>query len=176
MNLTKCENGHFFDDEKFLSCPHCANQMAGANVNDLLGKEQKEISTAIPQPQNLSGYQQLVRGKTVGWLVCIEGTMLGESFVLREGDNYIGRAANMDIALLYEPSVSREKHAIISYDSSRNCCVLYSPEHKDQTFCNAKKVKTKKSLKNRDLITFGDASFLFIPLCNSSFSWSTITK
>lgn len=176
MSQIKCEKGHTYDAEKFLSCPHCANQMAGVSVEDILGQNQNRISTAIPTPATLSNYRKLVSGKTVGWLVCIEGTMVGESFVLREGDNYIGRAANMDIALLYEATVSREKHAIITYDSARNVCVLYSPEHADQTFCNDKKVKTKKTLKNRDMLTFGESSFLYIPFCNTSFSWNNKYK
>lgn len=176
MKLIKCENGHFYDSEKFLSCPHCANQMASVNVEDILGKNQNQINTAIPQAQSIQNYQKIAHGKTVGWLVCIDGTMLGESFVLREGDNFIGRAANMDIALIYEPTVSRENHAVITYDSSLNSYILYSLEHQDQTFCNNKKLKSRKSLKNRDTVTFGDCSFLFIAFCNASFRWSTETK
>ena len=30
MNLKRCENGHFYDADKFASCPHCA-QPAGGN-------------------------------------------------------------------------------------------------------------------------------------------------
>ena len=29
MNLCRCENGHFYDREKFMTCPHCANGLAG---------------------------------------------------------------------------------------------------------------------------------------------------
>ena len=24
MNLKRCDNGHFYDGDKFQSCPHCA--------------------------------------------------------------------------------------------------------------------------------------------------------
>lgn len=176
MKLIKCENEHFYDSEKFLSCPHCANQVAQTNVEDIWGKHQKQIITAIPQSNTVQNYPKIAHGKTVGWLVCIEGNMLGESFVLREGDNFIGRAANMDIALIYEPTVSRESHAIITYDSSNNSFTLYSLEHQEQTFCNNKKLKSKKILKNRDTITLGNCTFLFIAFCNASFRWSTETK
>ncbi len=171
MDLIKCENNHFYDSEKFISCPHCANQIAGVAVNDIMGTEQNQVATAIPSSGQHATFN--TNGNTVGWLVCVEGSMRGESFVLREGDNYIGRAANMDIALLYEPTVSREKHAIISYDSAKNACILYSPEHHDQTFCNNKEVKTKRTLKNRDFISLGECSFLFIAFCNASFRWTT---
>lgn len=33
MNLSRCENGHFFDKEKYTTCPHCAG---GASADDSL--------------------------------------------------------------------------------------------------------------------------------------------
>lgn len=172
MNLIKCENNHFYDSDKFLSCPHCANVAAGVTVPDILGQNQNKIRTAIPQAQDIKE-QQLSHGKTTGWLVCIEGEMLGESFVLREGENFIGRSASMDIALLYEPTVSREKHAVIFYNDKKNTFTLYSPGHSDQTFCNNKRIKEKQPIKNRDIITLGSCSLIFISFCNASFVWSS---
>lgn len=174
MKLIKCENNHYFDSDKFISCPHCANQAINAEVSDILGMNQRQINTAVSHSQYRKEYRNVAMGKTVGWLVCIEGTMIGESFVLREGDNYIGRAENMDIPLLYESTVSREKHAVITYDPIQNSCVLYSQKHSDQTLCNRKNIKVKRTLKNRDVITLGDCSLLFVPLCNASFRWSKI--
>lgn len=36
MNLTRCENGHFYDGEKYPRCPHCSGDGAGTGnvVND----------------------------------------------------------------------------------------------------------------------------------------------
>ena len=164
MNLIKCENGHFFDKEKFLSCPHCSNEQAGIKPEHLLGQNQHDIDTAIP-------YDNMpVQRKTVGWLVCISGTVSGESFCLREGENHIGRAANMDIALLYEPTISRKTHAVITYKPEQNSCILY-PKNSAQTFCNGRVVKTKRPLKNRDVITLGTCTLVFIAFCDKVFSW-----
>lgn len=171
MNLIKCANEHFYDADKFLFCPHCANQITGANDNTDADRNQGQISTKPPDSQNINPVREDILGRTVGWLVCIEGVIPGESFTLREGSNYIGRAANMDVCLLYEPTVSREKHAVITYDPTDNCCLLSSPEHPDRTFCNGKTVTTKKVLKDRDFITLGECSLLFIALCDSSFRW-----
>ena len=33
MNLVKCQNGHFFDKNRFESCPHC---IPGSNQNDFI--------------------------------------------------------------------------------------------------------------------------------------------
>lgn len=176
MNLIKCEHEHFYDADKFLSCPHCSNQIAG--TSDQTGTDQKQgkISTKPPDTQNGEPVRKEFLGKTVGWLVCVEGCVPGESFTLREGNNYIGRAPHMDVGLIYEPTVSREKHAIITYDPARNSFSLSSPEHSDRTFCNGKAVSAKKVLKNRDLITLGDCSLLFVALCNSSFHWPEQTS
>ena len=169
MNLLKCENGHFWDAEKFLSCPHCSNEHAGINEKKLLGQDQYNINTEIPQPTGSPDYK-LPNRKTVGWLVCISGTVLGESFCLREGENHIGRAANMDIALIHEPTVSRKTHAIIIYESEKHSCILY-PQKDSQTLCNDRTVKAKRTLKNQDVLTFGTCTFVFIAFCDNVFSW-----
>jgi len=173
MNLIKCENGHFFDAEKFLSCPHCSNEQAGIKAENLLGQNQHDIDTAsqpVNRPDNTIAHR-----KTVGWLVCISGTVLGESFCLREGENHIGRAANMDIALLYEPTISRKSHAVITYKPEQNACVL-SPQNSTRTFCNDRAVKTKKTLKNRDIITLGTCTLVYIAFCGTAFSWNEIEQ
>lgn len=171
MKLTKCEQNHFFDADKFLSCPHCANQQAGISDDHLMGQEQAHVITAIPSTQNISSYHQVSSRKTTGWLVCINGSMVGESFVLREGENHIGRAGNMDVPLVYEPSVSKENHAIISYDSEENCFLLISTSKENRTLCNNKPLKNKRKLKKHDIITLGNCLFMFIPFCSTSFSW-----
>lgn len=37
MNLTRCNHGHFYDMDKFESCPHCKNNGAGAAVEATVG-------------------------------------------------------------------------------------------------------------------------------------------
>lgn len=171
MNLIKCDNEHFYDADKFVFCPHCANQITGTCTPAGASANQGQISTKPPDPQDGGKFREDIAGRTVGWLVCVDGTVPGESFTIREGYNYIGRAANMDICLLYEPTVSRDKHAVILFDPIDNSCVLSSPEHSDRTFCNDRSVTAKKVLKDRDIITLGDCSLLFVSLCDSSFRW-----
>lgn len=171
MNLIKCENNHYYDSEKFLSCPHCANRVAEPDTIDILGTNQHRILTDPPDAHAESAITSEILGRTVGWLVCINGNMTGESFILREGDNTIGRAANMDISLPYEPTVSRDRHAIISYDSLRNSFVLHSPEHMEHVLCNNKNIQNRRTLKDHDVITLGDCSLLFVALCDAHFRW-----
>ena len=176
MKMIKCENNHVFDSDKFISCPHCANQQAGVSIENILGHNQSHVPTEIPTEKNLQANRQLTLSKTVGWLVCIHGSMIGESFVLREGDNHIGRAANMDIALIYEPSVSRENHAIISYQSAEHTFLLFSSNSQGKVLCNNKSIKRQKRLKSRDIITLGNCLLMFVPFCNATFSWSSLEE
>lgn len=184
MKLVKCEKGHAYDAEKFLSCPHCVNCIAEPEVKDIMGKEQEKVPT-IPSggagmapdaggsvcQDGVPEYRRKVLGKTVGWLVCINGGMTGESFILREGDNCIGRADYMDVALTCEPTVSRNRHAIITYDPVRNSFLLHSPENMEQILLNDKSMKKPKTLKPHDVITLGDCSLLFVALCGAGFRW-----
>lgn len=41
MNLQKCENGHFYDADKYQTCPHCQQ------LND----DQKTIGMTVPNDQ-----------------------------------------------------------------------------------------------------------------------------
>lgn len=168
MKLIQCENNHYYSD-KLFSCPYCAKEKANVIVEDASGKKQQQIDTFIFSRRDMSNRQS--GRKTVGWLVCIEGEMMGESFDLREGENLIGRAAHMDVALLYESTVSREGHAAICYDKDKNNYYIYSFESEGKIYCNNRQVKSRKAIRDRDIITLGDCSLMFVAFCDSSFTW-----
>ncbi len=177
MNLIKCENNHYFDIDKFNACPHCANQVAQSNTIDIMAKDQGNINTSNKVTKNTSTntLSLLEHRLVVGWLVCTQGNMRGKSFCLYEGFNYIGRAANMDVALTQEPNVSRECHAQVIYDKDSNrFSLLVTEEHIDTTAYNHTKLKADKpkQLKARDSIQIGDCDLTFIPFCGKQFTWS----
>ncbi len=173
MHLSKCPKNHYYNADKFPSCPHCANLEAGISEKDLIGANQSRIPTVIPlQAANASAF----RGKTTGWLTCIDGHMLGESFSLREGENYIGRSANMDVALLQETTVSRDNHCIILFDNAQNSFHITITDQEKAVFLNKKRIHTSTQLKHHDVITLGDCSLLFIPLCDNHFQWPDIVS
>ena len=61
--------------------------------------------------------QEPVLGEpVVGWLVCTKGRYFGQSFALKSGRNFIGRSDSMDVILKGEPSVSRDRHAVVVYE------------------------------------------------------------
>lgn len=179
MNLIKCEHEHYYDSDKFDSCPHCANLVADVKVPNLLGTNQNKIDTVIPDQVILKDYQKIGHRRVAGWLVCIEGEMQGESFTLYEGINHIGRAPHMDVALFREPTVSRENHALITYQADTNCFSL-TVEPKAVAPVRYNKQQVKKSftqtMSARDILTLGECQLCFIPFCDEHFKWADNTE
>lgn len=171
MKLTKCKNNHYYDGNKFPSCPHCINQKAAPRFSGILGLQQKKIPTKSPLLSEEIHYPALSQNNTVGWLVCLSGQMKGESFSLREGENRIGRSSNMDVSLFKEPSISRDTHAIISYSSDQNQFTLSAPNYSAALCCNGVPLKEPCFLSSKDQLQLGNCRLLFVPLCDETFNW-----
>lgn len=52
MNLKRCENGHFYDADKFASCPHCAQPAGGGASGPTVGMG-NESGGAVTVPGGL---------------------------------------------------------------------------------------------------------------------------
>ena len=62
MNLTRCEQGHYYDGEKYSSCPHCASgagmQMDSATeafYGDVGGTPTKPVSDVVTEAADMGG-------------------------------------------------------------------------------------------------------------------------
>lgn len=259
MNVVKCKNGHFFDGEKYASCPHCGesvdnNAAQQANTRDgdkkrfSWGKKEKSASenkqfeytgesvttileedispkteilhvedkpeTQKSEPEQLTAQSPLkaavqkasanTEGKTmsyfsaatsgasngatqkpqntatdpvVGWLVCIGGNHFGESFNIGAGKNSIGRNDENKIILDKDNKVSRSKHALITYEPKKRNFYLQPGDSSGLTYLNDDYIDESKKLGARDIIEIGDSKFIFVPLCDETFSWEDfITK
>lgn len=60
MNLKRCDNGHFYDGEKFQACPHCAAIGGDMNITMPYGEPQGAYPQAAPEPVTVAMYQQPV--------------------------------------------------------------------------------------------------------------------
>lgn len=112
----------------------------------------------------------------VGWIVCVKGEYIGESFNLKSGKNHIGRSLTMDVALAKERSVSREKHATILYEPNKMQFFLQPGDSSGLTYLNDDLLMAFGELKSGDKITLGDSSFVFVPLCGEKFTWDEYIK
>ena len=107
----------------------------------------------------------------VGWLVCISGEYFGQSFNLKIGQNFIGRALTMDVPLAKDTSVSRNKHAIVTYDPQNRVFFIGPGESSGMTYCNGNLLLAHQPLEAYDKIKLGKSEFVFIPCCGEQFSW-----
>lgn len=112
----------------------------------------------------------------VGWLVCVKGRHIGESFNILSARNSIGRNETNRIVLSKDSGVSREKHAWIVYEPKQKIFYLQPGESSGLTYLNDENIMVSKVLTARDRIELGESAFIFVPLCGDGFSWEDYIK
>jgi hypothetical protein len=184
MALKRCENGHYFDPLRHSSCPSCG-------VADLnLGKTRpvREAQPPAPPPAASADPPRAVASafsKTVplerrtmgvdpvvGWLVCIEGPDRGQDYRIRSERNFIGRGDAMDIRVERDETISREKHASVSFNPKNQQFKLHPGEGRGLVYLNGDDVAEATPMKDGDVIELGQTKLLFVPLCGPDFAWS----
>ena len=109
----------------------------------------------------------------VGWLVVIDGPGKGESRTLRVGANAIGRGAKSSVSLDFgDDTISRDRHAIITFDPRSNAFYLERGPVSNLVYLNDELVLSPIELVSGDTITLGRTIVKFIALCSEGFSWS----
>ena len=220
MNLTKCSNGHYYDADKYSTCPHCGKneqmdddvtvnmEQTGSFSGTMsdLHTENKTVASSAPAPQatpepaqqrktvslmdavnvaatpapadqdkTVSYYGgSMGTEPVVGWLVCVEGEMLGKAFELKDGKNFIGRSLNMDVILEGDPNVSRERHAIVTYEPKGRVFIAQPGESRELFYMNDQVVLMNMEMHNRDVLSIGRTKLMFIPLCGPDFAWEDV--
>ncbi len=192
MNLIRCESGHFYDAERFSECPFC-NQTRISTVVE--GEDGDNLYTqpltptdpidTVPDPdveefsKTVGIYDDLGAEDVepvVGWLVAISGNHLGQDFKLKTGRNFIGRSAEMDVALEKDNSISREKHAIILYEPKSNMFLVQPGDAKQLFYLNEKVVLEATKISAYDILSLGETNLLFIPCCSTKFNWESVKQ
>jgi hypothetical protein len=110
----------------------------------------------------------------VGWLVCTSGKDRGKDYRIHADNNYIGRNSGMDICISGDETISRENHAIISYDSREKLFYLAPGSGRAIIRHNNKPALMATELNAYDNIELGNTKLLFIPFCGEKFDWLDI--
>lgn len=198
MEMRKCENGHYYDASINNTCPYCNNQMGYASFSADTGKTmpvgamgidtgktlpvQPESGSTLPLDFNSSAVKD--EGKTiavikeemgldpvVGWLVCISGSEKGKDYRIHADNNFIGRSSKMDICIDGDDTISRDNHAIISYDTVDGIYYFSPGDGRSIVRYNGKAIFQTTELKSHDHIIIGKTELIFVPFCNEQFSW-----
>lgn len=125
----------------------------------------KEAGTVAPQKRSTS------LGMVVGWLVCIQGSHLGESFNIYAGRNAIGRQESNNIVIPDDNAISREKHLWIIYEPKKRSFFVQPGEGTGLAYLNDEPIMSTAPVQMKDCIEIGQSKFLLIPLCDEEFSW-----
>lgn len=191
MNLVKCSNGHFYDGSKFTECPRCAQTSVQETVplepartdfiatSAAMGSRMPTPFTGTPSDDAVTvGIFQKMIGvePVVGWLVCVKGEYFGESFKLRNGKNFIGRASDMDVILGMDKSVSRNRHACVIYEPKSRIFIAQPGESKELFYLNEDVVLNNMKMKANDVLQIGETRLMLVPCCNENFSWDDLVK
>lgn len=105
-----------------------------------------------------------------GWLVCVTGSERGKDYRLHTGKNFVGRSPSMDVVLVDDKKISRDKHCSVIYDPKGDMFYV-SAEGGNLVYLNGKMLETSESLEEDDRITIGDTSLIFIPFSRGKRKW-----
>ncbi len=184
VNMIRCPKGHYYDSSKYMNCPHCN---ADASMDETTAGVHIDIKPAFEgvDPDKTIGAKYFDFNNkdgnvstdnvensmvpVVGWLVCIEGDAAGKDFRLCAGKNYIGRAADNDIVLDSDRSVSGRHHAIVSFDTVGSEAYCHPGESRELFYLNGKAVYNPTELHKGDILTVGKTKLIYVPFYGEVF-------
>ena len=148
-----------------VTAPAQPNKPAGATTPI---KPAVDNNATVPVTKKALGIDPVV-----GWLVCSDGAEKGRDYRIHADNNYIGRSERMDICIHGDDTISRENHAILTYDSRDQVFYLTSGEGRSIVRLNGKAMLTTSKLEPYDEIEIGTTTLVFVPLCGQYFEWTT---
>jgi hypothetical protein len=107
----------------------------------------------------------------VGWLVCVEGPEKGRDYRIRAERNFIGRSPHMDIAITGDDAISRENHAVVTFNPKNGIFRIAPGESRGLIYLNDEEVLTPVVLNAYDKVEIGATKLTFVPFCGERFQW-----
>lgn len=199
MKMCLCPNNHYYDQSVNSFCPHCAGGLNPGKTMPAVEPYQAGLGKTMPvdtvidkqtgadsfadakrnvAPMNVGQTKAVVQYENdldpvVGWLVCVEGKNKGRDYRIHAENNFIGRDPSMDIAISDDEAVSRQTHAIISYDTRDRAYYFAQGTGRGIVRVNGRATLSTTQLEAYDRIEIGNTRFVFVPLCGEDFDWLT---
>ena len=173
--LTRCNKGHYYDSQKHSSCPFCGVQDLDIDIHKTMAKRPGgSVSQGAENGKTVGIYKKKMGiDPVVGWLVAFAGPQKGRDYRITAERNFLGRSEKMDISIPDDEMVSRENHAIVSFNPKNLTFRLFPGEGKGLVYHNDEEVVTPVNLTAYDTIEVGQSKLRFIPFCGDSFRWET---
>jgi hypothetical protein len=188
--MNRCENGHFYDPRKHTTCPYddaAGIELMGGPPGIKIGPaidgdvhtrpQGMEVGPAIPgvgddAPTRVIRFTGLTAiDSVVGWLVVVNGPEKGRDYRIRSENNTIGRSEGMYICISGDESISRERHAVITFDPQQNAFHLCPGEGRGPVYVNGEVLLADRKLQAYDQIQLGKTKLVFVPFCGDEFAW-----
>lgn len=194
MSMVSCGNGHFYNNEEHSTCPFCGvgldlrpTKPLGGETNPQAGKDSGHTRAAGAPPvaglgrdpgetRHIWAKRMGGADPVVGWLVCVEGPEQGRDYRLHSERNFIGRAPTMDVAITGDASISRDNHAVISYNPKKHSYRLAPGNSRGLVYLNGEEILTPQEVAAYDRIELGETVLVFIPFCGERFTWQVEEK
>lgn len=108
----------------------------------------------------------------VGWLVVVDGLGRGQFRSVRYGQNAVGRGQELRISIDFgDQRISREPHAFVIYDEVQRRFFIRDNGKSNIVRLNGEAVLSLSELHDRDRISIGETTLLFVALCDQNFDW-----
>lgn len=167
MALTQCSNQHYYDNDKYNSCPYCKpdeddektvclqngsdensleQEQNNKNVTDNYISEQSSVNIQYKEDTDLKSRV------VVGWLVGLNGNDKGKDFTIYAGMNQMS-----------------EVQCSIIYEGIANLCYLFPGSCK--TSINGICIEEPKKLKSGDRIMVGENRYDYVAYCHDDIKW-----
>lgn len=150
--------------------PHVRTPGGGAAGGASRPPGQGETIFLAPQPGLPPGAAPF--DPVVGWLIVTKGPGRGNFRGVYYGQNSIGRGPDQRISLDFgDQRISRETHAYLVYDEMHRKYFLRDNGKSNVIRHKNNLVMIPTEIADRDEITIGDTTLLFVALCNATFDW-----
>jgi len=186
VRLKRCDAGHHYDPTQHSSCPFCGipnldvaptHPVKGGGADDptfaagVIPKGQpegpeRELGVTVGYYAKKLGVEPVV-----GWLVCTEGADRGRDYRLHGERNFIGRSEKMDVCIRGDDTISRDNHAMVTFNPRANTFKLQPGDGRGLVYLNGQDLDVPAPLKAYDVIELGETKLVFIPFCGESFQW-----
>ena len=143
MKLTKCENGHFYDSDKYPECPYCNTDLLRDRSIVRTGEAEQPAAVETAAPA----------GPVTGWLVVLDGPAKGRDLRLGVGRSFLGLDADGTPVTLSADAPLSARRAVLVYDEGGDA------------------VLTPQPLTGGETLRMGGAAMKFVPFCGAEFHW-----
>ena len=162
MEMRKCVNGHYYDASVNTECPYCKS---GTNTG-------KTVALGAVQGAGMNmSVDEDGDSKTLPMGYSAQPAASAQVFS-QSDKNYIGRSEKMDICVRGDETISRENHAVVSYDSIDKIYYFSPGEGRNIVRHNGKAIFQTVELNIYDRVVVGKTELVFMPLCGNDFEWS----